>query len=265
MQPLQMSDGLTDTGSEGFMAKQRVRSTTRVTTIQRMYREGNVIDVAAYSIPEVARYLDVPRATLRYWTAVQPAKRGTKRIRPVIETADAADRLLSFRNVIEVHVLDALRRCHRVPLQRVRIAVEYLRDRLHTEHPLADPSLQTDGIDLFVEKYGSLINISRAGQTAMRDVLVAHLRRIERDRHGVPARLFPFTRKHDLDEPRVVVMDPRVQFGRPVLVSTGIPTSVIAERYKAGESIAELARDYRRDRTEIEEAIRCELRLAEAA
>jgi len=40
---------------------------------------------------------------------------------------------------------------------------------------------------------------------------------------------------------------------------------VIAERYKAGESIDALAADYGRETGDIEEAIRCELRLAEAA
>ena len=40
---------------------------------------------------------------------------------------------------------------------------------------------------------------------------------------------------------------------------SGIPTTIIAERYKAGESVDELADDYGRKRLEIEEAIRCEL------
>ena len=66
-------------------------------------------------------------------------------------------------------------------------------------------------------------------------------------------------REHDLHEPRVVVIDPHISYGRPVLVGTGIPTAVVAERYKAGESIDELAEDYSRSRKEIEEAIRCEL------
>jgi uncharacterized protein (DUF433 family) len=59
------------------------------------------------------------------------------------------------------------------------------------------------------------------------------------------------------------LIDPYIAFGRPVLTGTGIPTAVIADRYKAGESIDELANDYEQDRFRIEEAIRCEL--AEAA
>ena len=52
--------------------------------------------------------------------------------------------------------------------------------------------------------------------------------------------------------------------GERVLVGTGIPTAIVAERYKAGESIDELAEDYGRSRNEIEEAIRCELWLEAA-
>ena len=39
-------------------------------------------------------------------------------------------------------------------------------------------------------------------------------------------------------------------------------TGILAERYKAGESVAERARDFERSKAEIEEAIRCELRTA---
>jgi uncharacterized protein (DUF433 family) len=77
--------------------------------------------------------------------------------------------------------------------------------------------------------------------------------------NGVAARLYPFTRKEARDEPRAVVIDPRAGFGRPVLVGTGIPTAIVAERFKAGDQPDELAKDYRRDPSEILEAIRCEL------
>jgi len=54
------------------------------------------------------------------------------------------------------------------------------------------------------------------------------------------------------------VIDPRVAFGRPVIAGSGIPTAEVAERFNAGESINDLARDYERAPADIEEAIRCE-------
>lgn len=162
-------------------------------------------------------------------------------------------------NLVEAHVLDALRREHEIPLQTVRKAFAYLARRVPSPHPLADQRFETDGVNLFVQYFGALVNISQDGQLAMRELLQAYLRRVERDAHGIVARLYPFTRRGDPNEPRRVVIDPRISFGRPVLAGTGIPTAMIAERYKAGESVDELAKDYGRDRLEIEEAIRCEL------
>jgi uncharacterized protein (DUF433 family) len=166
--------------------------------------------------------------------------------------------------VVEVHVLDAIHRQHRIRLVKIRQALQYLRRHFPSRHPLADQKFETDGLDLFIQRYGQLINISQSGQLAMRSLLEAHLQRIERDPHGVAIRLYPFTRKHLPDEPRLVVIDPHVSFGRPALTSSGIATAVIAERYKAGESVDELADDYGRDRLEIEEAIRCELQIEAA-
>ncbi|MEK7445961.1 MAG: DUF433 domain-containing protein, partial [candidate division NC10 bacterium] len=99
---------------------------------------------------------------------------------------------------------------------------------------------------------------------AMREIVTAYLRRIERDIKGLPIRLYPFTRKREPDEPRAVVIDPFVSFGRPVLAGTGIATAVLAERFKAGESVEDLAKDYGRSALDIQEALRCEIPLEAA-
>ena len=106
------------------------------------------------------------------------------------------------------------------------------------------------------------MNISRDGQIAMREVVSAALKRIKRDPNGVPIKLFPFTRSSIRNAPALVVIDPNLSAGRPVIAGTGLATEIIAERYKAGESVSELAKDYERSADEIEEAIRCELQAA---
>lgn len=223
-------------------------------------------ELPSYSVRETAHYLRIPVATVRSWVLGRwyPTGRGKRRFAPII-SLPAPDRpLLSFVNIVETHVLDAIRREHNVPLHKVRTALDYLKRRLPSDHPLADQSFETDGSDLFIEKLGQLINVSREGQLAMRELLDAHLRRIQRDPSGLAVRLYLFTRKGSSEEPRVVVIDPLVSFGKPVLAGTGVPTAVIAERYKAGESIDDLADDYGRQRSEIEEAIRCELEVEAA-
>lgn len=233
-------------------------------------KRRDIREMPSYGVQEAAHYLRIPRTTIRDWISGRhySGKTGRRFARLIIQLPDPDKRLLSFLNLVEIHVLDAIRRKHNIPLEKVRIAVNYLAKHFPSPHPLADQDFVTDGMNLFVTKFSQLINISQAGQLAMQEILQAHLHRIERDTRGLPIRLYPFTRKRDSAEPgaepRAVVIDPHVSFGRPVLVGTGIPTSVIAERYKAGESMDDLADDYGRTRLEIEEAIRCEL-LVEAA
>lgn len=217
-------------------------------------------ELPAYSIAEAAHYLSVPDATVRYWAT------GQNDYEPLIEIPATQPALLSFLNLVELHVLAAIRRKHTVPMPKVRSAIEYLKRNTRStsdkRHPLISKQLETDGLDLFIQRYGELVNISQDGQMAMREVMSAALHRIERDAKGIPVKLYPFTRSDFREAPSMVVIDPALSAGRPVIAGTGLATEVIAERYKAGESIEELARDYERQEKEIEEAIRCELQAA---
>jgi uncharacterized protein (DUF433 family) len=216
----------------------------------------------SYRLNEASHYLRIPKATLRSWLvgAQYQTKSGKAFFRPVICIADTERLLLSFINLVEAHVLDAIRRQHEVPLQKVRQALTTLSQISPASgHPLASYRFQTDGKHLLIERLGQLINLNEQGQLEMKATLDQHLKRIVWARDGAPAKLFPFTRKRQPDEPKAIVIDPNLSFGRPVLAGTGIATAVIAERYKAGESISDLAKDYGRKALEIEEAIRCEL------
>src|SRR5271169_6073906 len=150
----------------------------------------------AYTIPEAAHYLRLPVATMRSWVVgrAYPVKAGRRYFQPVILLPEPGVRLLSFVNLVEAHVLSAIRREHRVALQKVRNAAAYFRRDMHSEHPFAEHKIETDGVDLFVRKLGNLINVSENGQLAMREVLDAHLKRIERDPAGHAVRLYVFTR-----------------------------------------------------------------------
>lgn len=148
-------------------------------------------------------------------------------------------------------------------LPKVRKALDYIRQQFQVERPLVDQTFQTDGLDLFVDRYGQMINVSRQGQQAMKEIISAYLQRIERDTKGLPIKLYPFTRVTESEQthrsdPRIIVMSPSISFGRPVIAGTGIPVLAIYERYQAGDSVADLARDFRLERGAIEEAIRCE-------
>jgi uncharacterized protein (DUF433 family) len=218
-------------------------------------------NIPTYAISEVARYLRIPAGTVRSWVAGRRYKtrQGSQHFQPLILTPDQKPRLLSFTNLIEVHVLRAIRKDHQIQLDKVRAALDYIESELQVNHPLAHSQFRTDGVNLFTEHYGTLINASQSGQILLKDALNAHLARIEPDDSGLAIKLYPFTRSQGTISPRLVVIDPRIAFGRLVIAGTGIPTHIVAERYQAGDSIDDLADDYNCRHDIIEEAIRCEM------
>ena len=221
----------------------------------------NLREVPAYTISEAGAYLRLPVATLRSWVVGRPyeTSKGPRRFAPLIVPADAKAVRLSFVNLVEAHVLSAVRREHRIDLENIREAIRYVRTKFHSNRPLIDHEFATDGVDLFVDHLGFLINASRGGQLGMREVLKEYLKRIERDASGIPIKLFPYTRKSEsLNQPKKIQIDPMISFGRPVISGTGIKTEILFERFLAGESTKNLARDYERPEEEIQEAIRYE-------
>ncbi|HVL35541.1 MAG TPA: DUF433 domain-containing protein [Burkholderiales bacterium] len=219
----------------------------------------NPRDVPAYTVGEASHYLGVPKSTLRSWFA------GQRGFRAVIRPADAKSLGLSFTNLVEAYVLTAIRRKHRIGLPTIRRGLDFLVRRLGAKRPLIEQQFATNGVDLFVDHLGQVINISRDGQIEMADLIRAYLERIERDGKGLPVKLYPFMRNQaPRSQPRTVVIDPRVSFGRPVLAGTGIPTAVLAEQFKAGDPVPVLAREYGADEEAVWDAIRCELDLEAA-
>jgi uncharacterized protein (DUF433 family) len=222
----------------------------------------------AYPFSEAAHYLGLPVSTLRAWFLGQMYQSNgrPRRFQPLIRLDGQRSEGLSFLNLVEAHVLAALRRRHEIPLPKVRAALDFVGKRLKVDRPLANARFETNGIDLFVNELDRLLNVTRDGQVEIVSMLRTHLRRVERDPKGVPIKLFPFTRKQaSADAPAPVVIDPRLAFGRPVLAGTAVPTAVLADRFKAGDTLQDLAGDYDTATQAIEEAIRCELDRRQAA
>lgn len=116
-------------------------------------------------------------------------------------------------------------------------ALDYFRKRFPTPHPLAEHQFQTNGVDLFVKKFGEYLNISLDDQIEIKQLIEARLRCLMRDDAGVPLKLYLITRIGDAAERGIVVIDPRLGFGPPVIEGTGIRTEVIIDRFRAGEPV----------------------------
>lgn len=76
---------------------------------------------------------------------------------------------------------------------------------------------------------------------------------------NVPVRPYPIAHADVTEPARVIVIDPLISFGTPVIAGKGIGTGTIASRIDAGESIADVAADYELTEAEVEEALVYEL------
>jgi uncharacterized protein (DUF433 family) len=214
---------------------------------------ADVRQVPVYTVAEAAQYLRLPRTTLGTWV----------RSGALIVPAKSSPPVLSFLNLVEAFVLSAIRREHEVSMQRARKALGFVRRDLGVKRPLVTTQFKTDGVDLFVEHYGTLLNASQGGGLALlKEALEGHLERIEWDASGLAERLFPLARSERIEQPRAIAIDPKMGFGRPVLAGTGIRTEIVIGRHLAGESAPELAEDYGVKPELIEGAVRLESRAA---
>src|SRR5207302_6648384 len=115
-------------------------------------------DLPAYTTREVATCLDVPLSRVRAWVA------GQSNFRAVLVPSSGSNRsgrALSFNNVIEIFVLDELRRRHAFSLQHLRRVLRHLENASPAiDHPLVKLELRVANHQLFARHGRKLENLS---------------------------------------------------------------------------------------------------------
>lgn len=223
---------------------------TTVTTV------GDIRDAPAYTFLAAARYLGMPQATLRYWVIGRRSHHGGRSVvyEPLIRAPAGSRSHISFNNLVEAHVLRALRTKDDIRMAVLRKAITFAEDALGLERLLLSDQLRTAGQELFLDRLRDLISLSRSGQLAMRQMLSAYLKRVDRDHNALPLRLYPL-RPAWSEHKKTIVIDPRISFGRPTVAGSGVSTAALVDRFDAGEDIQSLADDYRLGVEQIEDAV----------
>ena len=88
----------------------------------------------------------------------------------------------------------------------------------------------------------------------MSTVFDAHLKRIEWGPLRSAVRLYPFLAEGAGDA-KPIIIDPEISFGRPVVGKAFVSTRTIVDRIDAGETVRDIARDYRLTPEAIQEAV----------
>ena len=211
-------------------------------------------DFPRYSYAEAARATGVPATTIAAWVRGQDyaTKGGKEFFKPVIERP--GEGRLSFYNLIEVHVLRSLRTKHAVRLQHVREAAAVAEAEYNIPKLLLSEELRFGAGELFLQQYGRIVQLSRAEQLVLQNVLNANLNRIEFGEGGLPRDFSPLERLTQSGR-KLILVSPTISFGRPIVRRLGITTRAIADRINIGESAAQLCEDYGLESDELTEAL----------
>jgi uncharacterized protein (DUF433 family) len=209
-----------------------------------MHSYAKSYEVTNYSMVEAGLYLRLKPQEVRRWT-----KEG------ILCSSNGG---ISFFNLLELHILKCLRKEFGLSMQRIRRALDEYNLIEHSDHPFLDPRMETDGIHLFLHDGDEYMNLNRPKQRGIPQILSSYLRRIDHLADGGMT-FYPFVVGQDLHEPRSIQISPSIAFGRPVLADTGIATDVIAGRFRARDSVTDLAEEYGVPVSMVEDAIRWEL------
>lgn len=226
-----------------------------------------------YGIGEAAAYLDVPPSTLATWAYGYERQRpgaGVMIGRPVITAIRPPHRheaAVPFIGLAEAYALAAFRQA-RVPMQRIRPAIDALHRELGLEYALASQRLFTDGAEILYDYAQHADNtpegesarelvVVRNNQRVFAEVVDRYLRRVDFAADGY-AQLIRLP-QYSVAE---VTVDPDHAFGRPRFTRGGAGLEDVIDLFRAGESVDVVAAEFGLSRIEVEDALRVNARTA---
>ena len=231
--------------------------------------QHSLLGTGMYPLPRAARLVGTDARTVRRWLKGYSWKQGDvqKTSEPLWPLQYAADAELGREQVLGFDDLLELRTVARfvelgVSLRVIRATIEVARGYLG-DYPLHSRRFVTDGRRIFMEAVervnedAKLLDV-RGRQYAIADIIrPSLLDGIDFGNADHALRWYPVPKKH------VIVLDPKVQFGQPIVAEGGVPTDTLAAAFKAeGEDVQRVARLYRVKPQEVKAAVAFEQRIA---
>ena len=211
-----------------------------------------------YGIAQIDGLLGLTAGTARRW--IDGYTRGGKYFPPVVRPEPTGDELVTWGEFAEARLLAEYRRSG-VPMVHMRPTVEQLRRELDVRYPLAYAStwLAAEGNELVRRvqdavglEAGLRFIVVRSGQVSLNLQVERFVAAVDWGAdQSFAHRINPLKNTPD------VWLDPLRRSGDPTIRAT--PTAVIAEQFRAGDSLAMLARIYEMGQDLVEQAIRYEL------
>lgn len=193
----------------------------------------NVVGKGVYSVAEASRLTKLRSQRVREWFR---GRESTSRIvKPVFESdypVYEEDYAISFLDLIELNIGGKLRNAN-VPLQYLRRVYKHLRKE-YGDHPFCRRAIYVGAKKIFTtglnEAESSSVIESITKQSYFDTIIMPFLNKIDYDLDTEQA-----IRWRIAD---MVVIDPTIRFGKPVVEEVGMSTSILRDSYFANDEDA---------------------------
>lgn len=225
---------------------------------------NKLVGKGLYSAREAARLTHVPVSTIRRWMFGYKNKDKSYAAiwSPEVNESDT----IGFHDLLEIKLVHEFRQ-HGLSINIIRQAARIAREDFGTDYPFSRQRFHTDGKEVFLEAASqveelNLIEVISKQYVVENIYRSSFVKSIEFSNTGDPDRWYPMP---DDDSGKIIVLDPERAFGKPILTESGIPTRVLFDAYRNGDSARLIAASFGTSPEEVEKAVLYETRLHQAA
>ena len=164
------------------------------------------------------------------------------------ELGDDKNKAVNFYALIEFYTFFKLRELG-VAASEIKKAHSILAKDLGTKYPFASSGIKTDGKKVWYETLENLIKVDGKKQFTIKEFILGFLHKIDFGKDNLAQRFYP------LNNSKLVVVDPKHQFGQPTVSGRNITTSAIRKLHDGGESIKNIADLYDIKSSQVSDAL----------
>ena len=202
-----------------------------------------------YTVPDISSILNLPQPKVRRWLKDYWNNQFAENSQSLFSSGLGNELVTNFYTLIEFFAFYQLRQ-EGVTTQKIIKAHKVLSETFDTKYPFAKSNIFTDGRHvLFAGKVGEIIRADETLQITIKEIFEPFCRKIDFNKNDLAERFFPLGKDHS------IVIDPKRQFGQPVIGNTNILSESVFNLFRGGESVEVIQRLYDLTKAQVNDAI----------
>lgn len=213
-----------------------------------MLQETVKLGEGIYTASDAANILKLPYRKINYWfnkyLKMRFEQSANFRYFFTVDNSVA----VNFYTLIEIYVFYQLKE-NKISSHKIVDAHNAIAGILNTKYPFAKSEMLVSGGGILF-KYGEdIISADKKLQYNIKKVIIPFSHKIEFDNNNFAHKYYPLGKKN------AVVVNPKNQFGQPIIEGTNIAAQTIIELHESGESIKMISKLYDISQKQVKDAI----------